>query len=209
MLTGMSSLFQARRRIGPVAAILAVLTIVSPVIAHAELVRAIPGDGETLTGPVSVISGRYSADLIGNSRLEVSDATGAVVATGGIDANDAGRMVVRADPPLTEGTYTVRSTAITDDGHGPERVTWTFTVTPGSTPAPTASPTPSGTPGSSPSADPPSPTPSSVSSASPSTSPAPTAPTSSGGDVLLPIIAALAIVAIGAGVLLSRGRARR
>ena len=204
----MRSLVRSRRNLAFAApiAVLAIFPVTA--VAHAELVRVIPADGETVTEPVTVVTGRYSEDLIGNSRLEVLDATGAVVATGGIDPNDARRMVVRPGPPLTDGAYTVESTAITDDGHGPERVTWTFTVAPAATQSPTTSPTPSSSPEGSPSAAPASAPPSALPSASPIASPAPTTSTSSGGDVLLPIIAALAIVVIGAGFLLSRNRSR-
>jgi uncharacterized protein HemX len=57
--------------------------------------------------------------------------------------------------------------------------------TPAATASPTASPTPSPTP---------------------TASPDPGSQTSGTGDVLLPILAALAIVAVGAGFLLRRGR---
>jgi hypothetical protein len=187
------------------AAFALLLALASPVAAHAELVRAIPADGETVTEPITVVSGRYSEDLISGSRLEITDGSGARVASGGIDPEDARRMVARPESPLTDGTYTVQSTARSADGHV-ERATWTFTVAVPASPSPTPEPTPTPSDASpSPSATA---SPSESPSATPTASPAPTDPASGSGDVLLPIIAALAIVATGAGFLLNRSRTR-
>jgi copper resistance protein C len=173
-------------------------------LAHAELVRAIPADGAMVIEPVTVVSGRYTEDLTADSSLLILDASGTTIATGGVDPNDDRRMIVRPDPPLTSGTFTIRSTAVSQvDGH-PERETWTFTVTVPATPTSTPEPSGSAPPASS------EPTPSA--SASPAATPSPSAsagpsdPATSVGDVALPIIAALAIVLIGAGALLRRGR---
>jgi methionine-rich copper-binding protein CopC len=178
-------------------------------LAHAELVRAIPADGATVTEPVTIVSGRYTEDLTADSSLLILDASGTTIATGGVDPNDDRRMIARPDPPLTSGTFTVRSTAVSQvDGH-PERETWTFTVmaiptkalpsrTPvssGSAPSPSSEPTPSASAPTSPASTP-----------SPSPSAGPSDPATSVGDVALPIIAALAIVLLGAGALLRRGR---
>jgi methionine-rich copper-binding protein CopC len=187
------------------AAFALLLALASPVAAHAELVRAIPADGETVTEQITVVSGRYSEDLISGSRLEITDGSGARVASGGIDPEDARRMVARPESPLTDGTYTVQSTARSADGHV-ERATWTFTVAVPASPSPTPEPTPTPSDASpSPSATA---SPSESPSATPTASPAPTDPASGSGDVLLPIIAALAIVATGAGFLLNRSRTR-
>lgn len=184
-----------------------VLAVPGSVAAHAELIRAIPVDGETVTEPVTVVSGRYSEDLAGGSRLELLDGAGATVASGGNDPGDPRLMVVRPDDPLIAGEYAVESTAISADGHI-ERTRWTFTVVTSPTkalPTPTSSPPPS-TPAST------SATPATAVSASPtpspSPSPAPGGPTAGSGDALLPIIAALALAAIGAGFLLNRSRGR-
>jgi methionine-rich copper-binding protein CopC len=203
----MTSRHRAVSFLAPIAASVALLMSVTIVAAHAELVRAIPADGETVPGPIRVVSGRYSEDLGGNSRLVIKDAAGSTVATGGIDPDDPRRMVARPEPPLVEGTFTVESTTISAEDGDIDRVTWTFTVTAAATSAPpTASPTASGSPAESPTAAPTSAPPSASPPASPSASPAPTTPTSSGGDVVLPIIAALAIVAVAAGFLLRRNR---
>jgi hypothetical protein len=174
------------------------------VMAHAELVTATPAAGSTVTQPVSEVSATYSEDLTEDSRLGVLDQDGVRIAVGFVDPANKRRMVATLDQAYVAGTFTVRSTAIADDGHV-ERTEWTFTIavpaTPSATPAgqssapvstePSASPTESAPPTASP---------------TPTASPAPGSTGSAGGDVILPIIAALAIITIGAGFLLSRGR---
>jgi methionine-rich copper-binding protein CopC len=195
-----------RRRVlrlsAPIFALSLALAGASAAAAHAELVRAIPADGETVTEPVTVISGRYSEDLVDGSRLVIKDPSGTTVATGVVDPDDDRRMVARPETALTDGAFTVESTARSADGHV-ERVTWTFTVSvpasPTATASPTASPEPSLEPSASVDASP-------TASPTPTASPAPSDSTSGTSDVLIPIIAALAIVAVGAGILLGRSR---
>ena len=197
------------RRFGPVAVAISTLLVLPGIAAaHAELVRTIPTDGAAVTEPVTFVSGRYTEDMTADSSLLILDSSGATIGTGGVDPNDDRVMIARPDAPLTSGTFTVRSTAISQvDGH-PERETWTFTVAVAETPSPTDSPsdgpgvsaTPEPTPESSPSTAP---------TASPTPSPAPGESTSSTTDVLLPIVAALAFVLVLAGFLLNRSRAGR
>lgn len=198
------------RRLAPVALAISTLLVLPAVAtAHAELVRAIPADGATVTEPVTFVSGRYSEDLTADSSLLILDATGATIGRGGVDPNDDGVMIARPAAPLTAGTFTVRSTAISRvDGH-PERVTWTFTVAVPATPSPTASPSGSAPPPSTESTSSPTATASAAATPTPSPSAAPGDAASSLGDVALPIVAALAIVLIGAGALLRRGRPGR
>ena len=193
-----------------------VLALPGSVLAHAELQRAIPADGETVTDPVTVVTGSYSQDLAANSKLLVKDASGATVATGSGDPGNVRRMIARPAPPLGDGAYEVQSTSVSADDGDIERVQWTFTValaasaSPTEVASPSAEPTPictdlcSGQPSGG--------EPSSASRASaspaPSPSPAPGDSASDSSNVLLPIIAALAIVAIGAGYLLNRNRGR-
>jgi copper resistance protein C len=184
------------------ASISAVLLLPAVASAHAELVRAIPADGQTVTEPVTFVSGRYTEDLTADSNLRVLDAAGNTIATGGVDPDGARVMVARPATPLTTGSYTVRSTAISSVDEHPERVTWTFTVAVPAAPSPTQAPSGSAPP---PSIEP-SPSASPDATPSPSASPAPDDSAASLGDVALPIVAALAIVLIGTGALLSRGR---
>jgi len=194
-----------------------VLALPGSVLAHAELQRAIPADGETVTDPVSVVTGSYSQDLAANSKLLVKDASGAAVATGSVDPANVRRMIARPASPLGNGAYEVQSTSVSADDGDIERVQWTFTValaaasaSPTAVASPSAEPTPictdlcSGQPSG---GEPSSASPASA-SAAPSPSPAPGDSASDSSNVLLPIIAALAIVAIGAGFLLNRNRGR-
>ena len=193
-----------------------VLALPGSVLAHAELQRAIPADGETVTDPVTVVTGSYSQDLAANSKLLVKDASGATVATGSVDPGNVRRMIARPAPPLGNGAYEVQSTSVSADDGDIERVQWTFTValaasaSPTEVASPSAEPTPictdlcSGQPSG---GEPSSASPASASPA-PSPSPAPGDSSSDSSSVVLPIIAALAIVAIGAGYLLNRNRGR-
>ena len=188
-----------------------VLLVPGSAQAHAELVRAIPADGETVTEPITVVTATYSQDLAANSKLLIKDASSATVATGAVDPANVRRMIARPASPLGDGTYEVQSTSVSADDGDIERVQWSFTVTEAASPSPTeapsatssASPSTAATPSSAPSE-----TPSATTSAAPSASPAPVEQTSSSGDVLLPIIAALAIVAIGGVFLVNRNRGR-
>jgi methionine-rich copper-binding protein CopC len=188
-----------------------ILVVPGSALAHAELVRAIPADGDSVLEPVTVVTGRYSQDLAANSRLVVRDGTGAAVATGGVDPDDRRRMIARPATPLGDGRYEVQSTSISADDGDIERLEWTFTVAVAASASPTeqpsgsavASPSSAATPSAAASA-----AASPATSAAPSPSPAPGDQTSSSTDVLLPIIVALAIVAIGGVFLLNRNRGR-
>jgi copper resistance protein C len=182
-------------------AAMAVLLVPGLVLAHAELETPTPADKSTVTEPVAEVAGIYSEAMTPDgSSLVVKDASGATVAEGTVDPEDDTRMVATPSAPLTNGTYTVESTAIATDGHA-ERATWTFTVAVAATPAPT--PTASAAPSAAPSLTPVPATP--VPSIAPT--PVPSADgssTGSGSDALLPIIVALIILGAGAAYLLSR-----
>lgn len=191
-------------RLGAVLTANALMIFLAPAVvtAHAEIDTTIPANTSTAVEPVTEISATYTESLAKDSRLKVTDVDGATVATGSVDPDNAKRMVATPKQALESGTFTVASTAIAKDGHV-ERERWTFTVEVPVTPAPTPVVTPPAS--SSPTA---APTPSS--SPIPSASPAPSAsgeggsPTGSTGDVILPIIAALAIVGVGGALLLGR-----
>ena len=193
------------RRLAPVAlAISALLVLPGLASAHAELVRAIPSDGATVTEPVTFVSGRYTEDLTAESSLLILDATGATIGRGGVDPNDDRVMIARPDAPLTSGTFTVRSTAISQVDDHPERVTWIFTVDVPATPTPTSTPVPSAS--EPPPTSEPTPTATIAPTAAPTASAPPADQTASLADLTIPIVAALALVTIGAGFLLRRGR---
>ena len=194
------------RGVAFVGALALVLLLAATVAAHAQLVETTPADGGTVRGTPDEIAAVFDEPLEPESTLSLRDPQGQRLTVGRVDPDDPKRLVMDDVPELAVGTYEMRWTAATADGHV-ERGTWTFTVAQATvTPAPT--PTPSETAGSSdastasPSA---APIPSATLALAPSATPAPAAPTgATGSDVILPIIAALAIVLIGAGVLLSR-----
>jgi methionine-rich copper-binding protein CopC len=174
------------------------------VAAHAELVTATPAADSTVTEPVSEVSATYSEDLTEDSRLGVLDQDGVRIAVGFVDPANKRRMVATLDQAYVAGTFTVRSTAIAEDGHV-ERTQWTFTIAVPATPTATSAGESSAPPSAEPSASATASAPPTA-SPTPTVSPAPGSTGSTGGDVILPIIAALAIITIGAGFLLSRGR---
>ena len=172
------------------------------VAAHAELDVPTPADGATVEGSPSEVSGTFTQEIKPDgSSLVLRDTNAGVVARGGPDPDDVHRMAIANLPELAPGTYEVQWTTISAEDSELARGTWSFTVavalkTPG-TPEPiaTASPSAAATPSA---------TPEPTASPTPAPTPAPTDQTSSGTDVILPIVAALAIVLVAAGFLLSR-----
>jgi copper resistance protein C len=172
--------------------------------AHAELLETTPADGATVVGTPEELVAVFDDELVvEESSLSIRNAQSERLAVGSVDPDEPTHLLISDVPELAIGTYEMRWTAGTADGHV-ERGTWTFTVaqatkTPG-TPAPTETESPSAAATASVA-----PTPSATPAPTPSASAAPTDPTgTAGSDVILPIIAALAIVLIGAGALLSR-----
>jgi methionine-rich copper-binding protein CopC len=191
------------RAAGSVAAILlAVFALPLVALAHAELESASPPDGAVLDSSPSeiVLTFTEALDAV-KSHLELNGPAGTEVANGGVDPENDRAM--RIDPPeLEPGTYEIRSTAFAAHDGALKRETLTFTIT-----APSPTPTATATPAPSESA-----APSALPSASPSASPSPVPSAggstgASGADVLLPILAALIVVAV-LGAMLLRGRSR-
>ncbi len=184
-----------------------VLAFPGLVSAHAELIEAVPADGATVEGTPAEISGTFSEPLeTDGSTFSLRNAAGERLAVGHIDPDDRTRLIVEPVPELDPGVYEVRWRAASADGHA-ENDTWSFTVTASRDPTPAPTPATSTSAAPSPSA---SPEPSPTAAPSPSGSQGPSDPAAAAdGDVILPIIAALAIVLIAAGFLLSRrGRPR-
>jgi len=193
-----------RRRAGAsfAAVLLAMFVIPSVAFAHAELESASPPDGAVLDSPPTEIVLTFTEALnVPKSHMELIGPDGTQVAAGVVDPDNEKSM--RIDPPeLPPGAYEIRSTAVAAHDGALKREVLTFTITAPSptptdspTPAPLASATPSASPSASPSAVP---------------SPAPSASgdtTASGGDVIVPILAALAVVLL-LGMFLLRGRSR-
>jgi copper resistance protein C len=208
------------------AGLLAIVTLalVAPlaVMAHAELDTATPADGATVDGSPPEVSGTFTQDMkVDGSSLELRDADGQIIAKGGVDPSDPRRMAIEDLPVLAPGAYEVRWTTISAEDDETARDHWSFTVAATASPSPTVAPSTAATPATTASATaattatatPPSAAPSaSVAppTVAPTVAPSPTAsgdtgePAASTSDILLPILAGLAIVVVVAVVLLRR-----
>lgn len=172
------------------------------VAAHAQLDTATPADGATVEGTPPEVSGTYTQEMKADgSSMQLRDATGKVLATGAVDPDDPRHMAVDTVPELAPGEYEVRWTTLSAEDDEVARGTWSFTVKAAPSEAPTPEPTASAVPSAAPSA---APTAAPTVAPTPAPSPAPTQTNAGGSDVIVPIIAGLAIVAIAAGLLLSR-----
>jgi methionine-rich copper-binding protein CopC len=185
------------------AAVALVLLLPARAAAHAELLETTPADGETVAGTPEELSASFNEPLeTEGSTFSIRNAAGERLAVGRIDPADRTRLVIDPVPELAPGTYEMRWQAATADGHI-ENDTWSFTVTAANpTPAPSAS-TPAAASASASTSPGPEPTPAvTVTPSGPITPPED--PVGTTADIFLPIIAGLAIVIIGAAVLLSR-----
>jgi methionine-rich copper-binding protein CopC len=196
-----------RARLLALAAVAAlVLLLPATVAAHAELLETTPADGATVTGTPEELVAVFDDELVvDESSLSIRNTQGERLAVGHVDPNEPTHLLISPVPELAIGTYEMRWTAGTADGHV-ERGTWSFTVAGAikspETPAPaeTAAPSSAATASAAASA-----TPEPSTAPTPSATAAPTDPTgTANNDAILPIIAALAIVLIGAAALLSR-----
>jgi copper resistance protein C len=194
------------------AGLLLLLIFPTSAAAHAELDTATPKDGSTVEGTPAEIAGSYTQDLdTSGSSLRLLDPNDQVIAEGVIDPDDIRRMVIADVPELAPGDYTVRSTTRSAEDNEIDRVVWGFSVvaapTPSPTPTPTATAAASATvePTPTPAATPALPTPTPTPAATPSPSGDESSSTS-GSGVLLPIVAAVVILVIGAVWFTRRGR---
>ncbi|MFL5778113.1 MAG: copper resistance protein CopC [Chloroflexota bacterium] len=177
----------------------AFFVIAGPVAAHAEFESSVPRDGAIVSGSPATVAATFSEGLASGSKIELRDASDAIVATGRIDPADDTRMVI-TPPALAPGAYTVRWTSIAEDG---DLLRGTFRFTVAAAPA-----SPSGSPPPAPSAaaGPPSASANTTLSASPSPTATPS-PAASSSDVVVPILAAVIVLVVLGAVLLGR-RAR-
>ena len=156
--------------------------LAGPALGHASLVSSDPADGSAVPFPTSITL-TFDDDLdAAKSQFGVTDATGAVVATGHVTAADTKTMQATG-LSLAWGACQVRWTAVASDGDL-TRGTVSFSVIQEGA----LSIAPAASAGAAPGAP--------ASSAS-----------SASGDVVLPIAAALVLVAVVGVVILRRSRA--
>ena len=185
-------------RMAPILAAAVLITFLLPasVAAHAALDVPTPADGTTVQGTPTEVAGTFTQDLeTDGSSIQLRSAAGDVLATGAVDPVDARRMVITALPELEPGDYEVRWATLSAEDGELERDTWTFTVAASASPTAPSPTLTSRTPTVAPTIE-------SSADASSSTDFDNSSPGAS--DVLLPIIAGLAIVLIAAGLFLRR-----
>jgi copper resistance protein C len=88
--------------------------------AHAKLVSSNPAANATVTPPPISLILKFSESIeIKFAQVRLSDASGAVVATGSPtqDPADRGVVIVEVSAPLTDGRYTVSWQVVAADGH--------------------------------------------------------------------------------------------
>jgi methionine-rich copper-binding protein CopC len=194
-----------RRPLLALACLVAALAQAPVVTAHAALVSSDPAGGTTVPGPFAgPIVLTFSEALRAGSHAELIPAGGTKVADAAIDPGNAARLIFNLATPLAPGSFTIQWTSIAQD-RDIERGELSFTVaqpTPPPTAPPTAAPTAAPSASPSPSA---APTATAV-TASPTPSATPADQAAAGSDVLVPVIAALVLVAIAGTWLLRRGR---
>ena len=197
----MAGLSATRAGAGLAAAFLIAFLVPGSVAAHAALDVPTPAEGTTIEGTPTEVAGTFTQDLeTDGSSLQLRNAAGDVLAMGAVDPADARRMVITALPELEPGDYEVRWVTLSAEDGELERDTWTFTVVAAAdtTMAPTTTPSPTLT--------------SPILTVAPTIEPSEDASSftdfdnsnPSGTDILLPIVAGLAIVLVAAGALLRR-----
>lgn len=194
----------ARPRVLPlVAGALLALVLAGPALGHAELVSSDPEDKAVLDAPPTTITLTFSEGVVGKSSFKLLGPSGDTIGMGG--PATAGDETMTLDGlTLAPGAYTIEWTSVADDGDI-QRGKLAFTVSE-PTPAPatptaapsqaSAAPTASASPALSPTPAP-----------SPSPSAETTPASSSGTDVLIPIIVALVLVGGIGAYLVRRNRA--
>jgi methionine-rich copper-binding protein CopC len=185
-----------------VAATLAIFMLPGLVAAHSELVTSVPAQGATVpspfTGPIVLT---FSEHLAKGSKADLLGPDGATVAQATVDAA-AMTMSFALTAPLAPGPYQIRWLSIADDGDLLRQPIVTFTVAAAPSPSPTAVASAAPSASAAPTAPPASAIPTTAATPAPSASGDPAG--SSGNDVVLPIIVALVVLAVGAAYLLSR-----
>ena len=169
---------RAHRLLVLLATLLVALAVPLSVLGHAELDTSVPAAGSTVDAPFAgPIVMTFTEGLQAASKADLVGGSGTLPSSTTVDGKS---MTLTPASPLIEGDYEIRWTSVADDGHI-ERGTLAFTVAPAATAAPSAS-------AAAPSA------PSAAASVGPVPSAGGPGSSSSGSDVILPIIAAVVIL---------------
>ena len=188
-------------------ALSALVALPAATLGHATLLSGDPAPGSTVDTAPSRVSATFDDELVpGKSSIVLIGPDGQAVGTGSLAPEDSHVLAVIV-PPLGPGTYEVRWTAATTDGHI-ERGTYEFTRAAAPTMSPTAEPSPTGAPSAEPATTPsaePASTP--VSSPQPSATPQPDC--GNGGDSGVGIIVAAAVAGLVLGVVIGWWRRRQ
>ncbi len=193
------------RALASLLALSALVALPAATLGHATLVSGDPAPGSTVATAPSRVSATFDNELDGaKSSIVLIGPDGQTVAMGSLAPEDSHVLAVIV-PPLGPGTYEVRWTAATADGHI-ERGTYHFTVaapaSPSGGPIITAPPTSS-----------PTPAPSSAPASTPAPSPEPSATPgpegASGGDSGVGVIVAAAVAGLVLGVVIGWWRRRQ
>jgi methionine-rich copper-binding protein CopC len=195
-----------RGRFAALLAVTVLLAMPAVAVAHAEFVSSTPADGDVVEGSPPTVTAVFTEALADGSVMRIRNGAGEVVGEGRVDAANPERMVIEPDA-LGPGEYSVQWRALAADRHQ-ELGTFSFTVTAAAaTLVPTASPTPAASAAGTPS-EPPSqpPSPSVAPAPSPAATETPSDAAAGSGDALIPILAAVVLVALLGGYLLLRRR---
>jgi methionine-rich copper-binding protein CopC len=156
------------------------LVVSTLVLGHAELESSDPADGATIKTPYT-LTATFGEEITPNgSSIVVQDSTGAQVANGTVSPSDSKQMTIDL-PVLPDGQYTVLWVSVTADDNGVLRGTYHFNISANGSSASTvpATVSPSAARGQS---------------------------TGSGGDLLIPLVVVVILVAAIAGYFLYRSR---
>lgn len=106
------------RRFWPLLLLILILNA-APAAAHGYIVRSIPEDRATLERPPTRLQYWFSESLEpAFSSLILRDSTGAIVAEGGVDADNDSLLRLRVPPELPDGAYVAElRPAFASDGH--------------------------------------------------------------------------------------------
>ena len=191
----------ARTLASSLVALALLLALALPTLGHAELVKSDPAADATLDTPPTHVTLTFSAGLDASKSSFKVNGPGGTVTTGKA-AKDGDTVMTAPGLELAPGTYTVEWTSAAEDGDI-ERGTFTFTVSEPTPPPATPTPAPTDAPST---ARSPTATSAPIATPAPSSSADTTTPAASSGDVILPIAAALALVAVVGFLVLRRKR---